>query len=374
MTEIIIWVFAISIVSIYSIFIGSFNISWCLLKKEDGEILKTLPIISIIIAAKNEERNIGKCLESIVKQDYPTESFEVIIINDHSTDNSVEIINDFIQKTSINNIKLINSDDNSFGKKSALGQGIKNAVGELIITTDADCTMGVSWLSTIAAFYVKKSADIILGPVCVNPGNGFFSKIQSLEFMSLIGITGGSAGMNSSVMANGANLSFKKSLFNETGGYKFGEKYASGDDMFFIQQVKKNKTKTIRFIKDINATVYTNSQTSISGFFHQRARWAGKLVGYNDLLTIILAISVFLINISLVVGTALLFIEKEHILLPLLLVAAMKFIVDFPVLWSTTHFFKLKKLLWLFPITFLIYPFYVTIAVVLGITTKPKWK
>ncbi|MBS4014275.1 MAG: glycosyltransferase [Bacteroidetes bacterium] len=374
MTTIILYALVIFIASIYCGFIAVYTLSWILLPNYRKSKTTSYPIISIIIAAKNEEDNISKCLDCLIKQEYPADKFEVIIVNDHSTDKTKDIVNDFIKRYKSHSIILINNKEDKSGKKSAITEGIANCKGELIVTSDADCIMGTKWLSSISDIYVSTSPDMILGPVCITPGKTIFSKLQSLEFMSLAGITGGSAALNNPIMANGANLAFKKTVFENHGGYKIGSDYASGDDIFLLQQIKMRENKKIIFLKSSEAIVYTKPQSSLSGFFRQRARWAGKAKGYHDITAQILALIVFLLNILILLGCVGLIFNQEVFALPLIILTATKFIIDFPIIALFAKFLGYTKLLFLYPITSILYPVYILITGLLSFTGKNSWR
>ena len=168
----------------YSVLIIYYRRSWLQVKVFDAVpagLLEDTPFITVIIAARNEEKNIGNCIESIIKQTYPANLFEVIIVDDHSIDSTAAIANSFNQ----NNIRVINLNDftgnknlNSY-KKKAVETAIGFAKGNLIVTTDADCVVQPQWLHAIASYYEKTAAVFIAAPVVYNdplPDDSFFKK------------------------------------------------------------------------------------------------------------------------------------------------------------------------------------------------------
>ncbi|RZL16959.1 MAG: glycosyltransferase, partial [Pedobacter sp.] len=136
--------------------------------------------VSVIIAARNEEKNIKRTLDAILGQNYDPGLYEVIVINDHSTDDTAAIVNRYQDKR----IQLIDLEgiiiENSY-KKAAIQLAIGKASGTLIITTDADCTMGKNWLSTIVSLYEKEDLVMISSPVAYYEEKGIFERLQSLE-------------------------------------------------------------------------------------------------------------------------------------------------------------------------------------------------
>src|SRR6185312_780563 len=185
--------------------------------------------ISIVIPARNEEKNIGLCIHSIISQTFPSNNFEIIVVNDHSTDNTTNIVLSFKQE----NIHLINLEDftkgqvlNSYKKKS-IETAMQFAKGELIVTTDADCVAPEKWLETLATFYKEKSPVFVALPVVFkNTSNSdsflkrLFKNFQSLDFMMLQGITGASVYKKFHSMCNGANLAYQKKVFYEVNGFE----------------------------------------------------------------------------------------------------------------------------------------------------------
>jgi len=162
--------------------------------------------ISVIVAARNEEKNIGKLITAIQKQNYPSSLFELIIVDDHSTDKTADIIKPYLNDQ-IHLIPLRLADKATIAfKKAAIDIGIKNSKGDLIITTDADCNMSENWLSTIAGFYELHHPKMIVMPVVIKNNHSFLGRFQTLDFMSLQGITGAAVHKKIHGMCNGANL------------------------------------------------------------------------------------------------------------------------------------------------------------------------
>ena len=177
--------------------------------------------ISVIIPARNEEENITACLDSVCSQSYPKELYEVLVVDDHSTDNTAAIIKNY----SGQNVKLISLKDfvsdtlNSY-KKKAIEIAIRQSSGELIVTTDADCIVPKNWLQTIAAFYEEQQPEFIAAPVSINCGFRFIEMFQALDFATLQGITGASVYKKMHSMCNGANFAYEKNAFHEVDGFK----------------------------------------------------------------------------------------------------------------------------------------------------------
>ncbi|MCB2221333.1 MAG: glycosyltransferase [Bacteroidetes bacterium] len=330
---------------------------------------------SIIIPARNEEDNIGLLLEDLAIQDAPNDTFEIIIADDNSSDNTVMIVEAFIKAHAGLNIRLIrirNQKQVQTFKKHAISTAIADSTGDLIITTDADCRVNPGWLSGMMQFYQENKPKMILAPVAFHHEKSLFEKMQSLEFLSLIAITGGAIRMGNPVMCNGANLAYEKKAFYETGGFD-QDSFTSGDDVFLLLKMKKKYgSRSIRFLKYFNSIVYTKAQKTLKSFYHQRTRWASKNKGY-DLRILLVSFSVYMVNLLLVVGF---FYSLCHpgFWKPFLIATLLKAMIDIPILIGITTFVKQTKILLYGIPLILFYPIYIVFIGAMGIVATYQWK
>lgn len=361
------------IAGFYIVCIAAFTVGLYNLKERFDSVEKILKTkVSVLIAARNEENNIENLLLSLYKQTFPKEFFEVIIIDDHSEDNTKKIINTFIDNNKDFNIKVYTSD--GIGKKAAISQALHKAENELIIVTDADCILNPSWIESIVAYYQKSNSKMILAPVLLTPSNTLFEKMQVLEHLSLIGSTAGSAAIGFPVMCNGANMAYEREAALEVEKQRHDFDIPSGDDMFLLEQFVKNYgSKNVKFLLNKSAIVKTQTCKTIKDFFRQRRRWVSKTKAYTNWKIITTALIVFFFNVSIIS----LFISAFFI--PALwslyiLFTLLKYLVDLPLLKNITNFMNQKDLIkWAFPLEF-IYPFYVTFTAISGILINVKWK
>lgn len=360
----------ITVSGAYTLMILSFLMGWLKLKpfKKDSAIPQTQ--VSVIIPARNEEQNISAVIENIIAQDYPTDQYEIIIIDDHSTDATYSIVQKYAEAHST--IFTHQLSGKYVGKKSAIKEAIKHAKGSLIVTTDADCEVGSRWLSTIVEFYETYQPKFIIAPVLMHNENTFFQKMQSLEFFSLIASGAGAAGINRPIMCNGANLAYEKEAFLDYAD-ALNQNYASGDDVLFMLKIKKENKKDIRFLKSYDAAVFTKAQTSLKTFIQQRKRWTSKSRGYNDFDTLSMAFGVFITNLLLLILFIGLFINHD-LSRPFAFLFMTKTAVDFLFLGITSAFFKKQNLLKLFLPLQLVYFFYVSFMAIYGNIGSFKWK
>ena len=331
--------------------------------------------ISIIIPARNEEKNIVNCVVSVCEQDYPVDLFEVIVVDDHSADNTAEIVKRLANIYPHLRYLALKVDDETIVayKKKAIETGIKAAKGKLIITTDADCVAPANWLKNIAAFYENKQAAFIAAPVTLYPQNSFVKIFQSLDFLSLQGITGASVFADFHTMCNGANLAYEKKVFEEVNGFAGVDAIASGDDMLLMYKIYKRYPGKVHYLKSKEAIVKTLAAESWKAFFNQRIRWASKAGKYDDKRIFWVLLLVYLFNLGFaVIFTACFFIADLWIYLISILL--LKTLYELFFLVPVAKFFGKEKLLWWFPLMQPFHILYTIIAGLLGSITTYEWK
>ncbi len=361
---------------IYAILITAITVGWWRLKVFGSSQTPHFVKVSAVIAARNEAGNISALLKSLMNQNYPSENFEIIIVDDHSTDTTSLRVEEFIsQNKGVHKLKLITlSGDAGSGKKAALSAGINESVGELIVITDADCTAGNAWILTLAAAYQKNKPQMILGPVRMTGDGSFFTKFQSLEFMSLISSAAGSCNAGFPILANGANIAFTRQAYESCGGFTGNMQYPSGDDMFLMMSIKKKfGAHSIQFLRSTDAIVKTPATKGLQAFIQQRMRWVSKSRGYTDPILIATSITVFLANTLLVVTAAAAFFFPEYGRLFLILYG-LKLLVDLPLMLSYSRFERSRSLLWLYPLLELLNAVYTLGIGIAGNVGKYEWK
>ncbi|MCS6968724.1 MAG: glycosyltransferase [Cytophagales bacterium] len=228
--------------------------------------------VSIIVAMRNEEKNIGNLLTCLMHQQF-TGQMEVILVDDASEDSSVAVANSF---TAIFPCPLVVIPSEGVGKKAAIATGVRHARFPLILTTDADCQMGCHWVETMVDALEQSGVKLITGIVAIEPTRDWLARFQAIETAALLGSTAAFIAWNMPIMGNGANMGYWKEVFEQTGGYASSAEIASGDDEFLIQQVHNHFRGSIKFVKHPEAIVLTSPQSSWQAVFMQRKRWAAK--------------------------------------------------------------------------------------------------
>jgi len=332
----------------------------------------TGPRITVIIPVRNEEDNIGRLLDDLDRQTY--RSFEVIVADDASVDGTRDRVQAYASAASFP-LRLLSLIDNGSAspKKRAIRQSIEQATGELIMTTDGDCRVGPDWLAAYAAFYEQTRAKMLFGPVTFTTDARLFDSLQTVEFSSLIGSGACTLALGQPTMCNGANLCYEKQVFYEVGGFAGVDHLASGDDEFLMHKIAARYAKGVRFLKSQAAIVQTNPHRSWWAFYNQRKRWASKWQAYNSLIPTLLAVCVFIWNVTpvvAVIGWLLNFLNANTTLL----VVGLKVVTEFLFLREVLVFLQKRRSVLYIPLTQLVYPFYV---VFFGLAAQGKgyrWK
>ena len=321
--------------------------------------------VSIIIAARNEEANLSDCLESVANQTYPTSLYEIIVMNDGSTDGTETICNDFAKLYP--HIKSIQVKDDAIirGKANALAQGIEAAIGEIILITDADCTVPNTWVEQTAKRYDSKVG--LIGGFTLQKAATPFEGMQSLDWTFILGMAAATAGLGYPLGSIGNNLSFRKSAYNQIGGYR-KLKFSVTEDYTVVQAIVGLNKWNYLYPIDLNHLVESKSCPNFRSLIRQKHRW-GK--GGLDMKPAGLAIMVigFLMHLSPFV------ILFWNGVLQTAIALTVKFIADYIFLYKILQRIDRKEdLRWFywFEIYFIIYVLLLPFLVFFG--GKVKWK
>ncbi len=328
--------------------------------------------VSIIIAARNEEGKLEKTIVDILNQRYPKSLLQLIVVDDHSTDRTAAIVrtfaNDGVQLLSLNEDRPLNS-----YKKKAIAEAIKIATGELIVTTDADCRMGPFWLNSIANFYKQYGFKMISSPVAFFEEKNAFEEMQTLEFLYLIGLGAATIGQKAPSTCNGANLAYRKDVFNEVNGFYGIDDLASGDDELLLHKVAAAYPKGIGFCKSKDAMVYTHAKPNLQSFIRQRKRWASKSTRYKNKGIVALGVSLWLFNALFLINAVCGFFNPVYFWLAALSLSG-KFLAELYFLIPMCRFAGRERLLWYQPLLTVLHIFYFVYIGLAGNSGKYRWK
>ena len=359
----------ISLLVLYSILILFYRAGWLELKPFSQTDLESSIKITVLIPARNEEENIGKLLSSLEKQTYSPHLFEVIVVDDHSKDNTAAVVNGY---SFVKLIKLEFDNINSY-KKKAIETGIAAASGDLIVTTDADCIVPGNWLKTIASFKEKTNTVFIAAPVVVENESNLLQTFQALDFLVLQGITAASIQKRFHNMCNGANLAYEKKVFFEVNGFTGIDHIASGDDMLLMQKIAQRFPGKVSYLLSRDVIVTTQPAKTWKEFFSQRIRWASKATDYNDVKIFSTLFLVYFFNCALLA----LFISgfwMYFLWLGLVGILILKTIIELTFIYPIAKFYNKQNLIKWFPFFQPIHILYTVIAGWLGVFGSFEWK
>jgi len=229
------------------------------------------PLVSLIIPFRNEEENFQKTLDSVKELSVA----EIIFCNDHSEDDSVDIIEHYIRQYNLGHWRLITN--SGHGKKAAITTAIGYSRYEIILTTDADCFMTNRGLNHLLSFFQNIDIQMVCGPVMVTAGDSFLEKYQIAEWASISLVTNYFFRIKRPLMCSAANMAYRKAAFLAVEGYRNNELISSGDDEFLLKKIARKFTSdSIKYINHPEAIVKTLPTVDFGTYISQRARWAGK--------------------------------------------------------------------------------------------------
>lgn len=347
------------------------------ISKKHSQQNKFEPTVSLIIAFRNEENTILHLLDSLLIQNYPLDKMEIILVDDSSNDKSLEQCRLFNKKHPELNIKLLELDKEkpgAQGKKEALGIAYNFAKGDYILLTDADCFLPKNNIKTRVLAFNNKHTKMVCAAVLFEDKKNIFTQAQALESLSLIATTAATTAAMLPILSNGANLAFERQAFLELPRNAMLNEEDSGDDVFLLHSFKKQfGAKSITFEFDPDAAVFTSAQADLKAFINQRIRWVSKSKSYKDAWTIMISFWVLSMNLTLVV-LACASIFYSAFIAALVILFALKFIVDFLLLSIAAHWYQQKKLLWVYPVLQLFYPIFIVCSALIGPFLNYKWK
>lgn len=245
-------------------------------KNINSEIIEP---VSIVICAKNEAKNLEEFLPKILEQDYPT--YEVIVVNDCSTDNTEDVLNSFKEKYSHLRTTFLKEQERfTHGKKLALTVGIKAAQFEWLLLTDADCVpVSDQWIKTMARNFIQKKS-IVIGYGGFFTTKGFFNKILRCETVFIALLYFSAARIKIPYMGVGRNLAYRKSLFFTNKGFASHAKLLSGDDDLFVNETATSNNVEI----ETHPNSFTRSypKKKISEWIDQKRRHLTTFYRYKS--------------------------------------------------------------------------------------------
>lgn len=334
--------------------------------------------VSVVVAARDEERNIGSCLEALLNQTYPREKYEIIIVDDQSTDNTSRIVESYVRSHS--NLTLLRAGEpegTRAQKKYALSLGIGKSCGEIVMTTDADCVVAPAWIEGMVSYFEPEVGLVVGFSQIGSPQEELtlFERVQAIDFLSLMSAAAGTIGGNIPWAASAQNLAYRREVFDQVGGFgKVGHR-ASGDDVLLLQLVVKETDWKVRFSISEETFVTTRPEKTVGALLNQRRRWASNStyqLKLNKGFFAFLA-ATFALNLLLCITVPLSLFVQSLSLAPWLSLLA-KATIDFAVISKGARLFRRQDLLLYFPIWEILHVPYIVLAGLLGVTGSFTWK
>jgi cellulose synthase/poly-beta-1,6-N-acetylglucosamine synthase-like glycosyltransferase len=340
------------------------------IKKENASFDSVInSTVSIVVAFRNEAANLGNLIHDLSSLDVDGVVVDVLFVNDHSEDDWGK----FRQMIDLQpNWRVIDLGSDLSGKKAAISVGIKQAEGDIILITDADCRVPKPWLKGMISRF-DENTGFVAGAVKYQNNDSIFASIQSLEFGGLILAGAGLIGVGEPIICSAASMAFKRKLFNEVEGYSSNKALSSGDDEFLMRSISRLGYR-VRYLLDGEAIVTTNPSKKLSGFVEQRSRWASKGLFYEDLILILKLVLIFIFYLSFIFSPAIVWFLGCNGVYFLLLSLLLKGITEYFVLIEGKGLFYKNVNLFVFIVAELLHIPYIVFATLSGALGGFVWK
>ncbi|MBF0430274.1 MAG: glycosyltransferase [Fibrobacteria bacterium] len=331
------------------------------------------PFISIIVPLRNEGKGAQATLDALAVQDYKGE-WEVICVNDRSTDKTGAILKQMAKVDNHFKIIEIGQDEPhvTSPKKRALQRGFDNASGEIFITTDGDCVPQPGWLTSMAKNFTAP-IGIVQGSKRIARADNLLTKFQEIETLAYVSVEAASFALGKPMLASAPSLAYRRTLYEEAGGFDGMEHLVSGDDDMLVHKMQQSGNYEVRYNVDPEACVRTQPANTWKEMLLQRARWASNGLHYESRWFVLFLICLFSYYVMVVAGPFLVItglLRWELFVFSL----AVKFILDHIFVFRITKkLFGRRALLNLWWAEFLHYPI-IVFSVITGHLGLYKWK
>ena len=356
-----------------------------------------LPSVTVVIPARDEEGTIGPCVDSVLACDYPHGKLEVIVVDDDSADLTPDVVRARMahapalalageelpedargEAEGDGRLRLVRIPENRrrarAHKKRAIEKAVVHARGDLILTTDADCTVAPGWVRALAAQFEGPEVAFVSGPVTyeVLPSDGLFVRLQALDFFGTMACAAGAIGIRRPHLANGACVGYRRETFGALGGFSGIDHVTSGDDELLLQKIAYTTPLDVRFCADPGALVTTAPVRTLRAFVHQRKRWASKSLNYPAGLQRMLLV---LVAFFFALTATLVAVPFVPALFPWLLGAlGLKALGELPVLVPAARRFGQTHLAWAYPLHLIVHAPHSLFVGVFGPLGGFEWK
>ncbi|MGH7596908.1 MAG: glycosyltransferase [bacterium] len=333
----------------------------------------TLPTVSLIVCAKNEEHRLPQLLSALVQQKYPADKLEVCFVDDRSSDRTGEIIEEFAAlRSNVIHLRLEDTAPGFAPKKRAIAMAIRHTTGEIILLTDADSTPGPRWVQEMVAAFAP-NVVMVCGYSPYAPRDSLWQKILALEYFSHAAIAAGGIGTGRPLTCTGSNMAYRREAYLRIGGFDGIAHWISGDDDLLLRKIHGAGIGKISYAAHPSAHAPVRPPRSWREFKSQRTRYASKSLHYEPSFTLALAL-VYLLNLLICAGLLSAIVGWWKFFVLALTIAILKAAGEYLYLRRTAKLFDEDQLLPVFPLAALLHPFYVVLFATLGQFAKFSWR
>ena len=340
------------------------------------------PFVSVVVAARDEAGVVESCLEALSAQSYPSGRYEVILVDDGSSDGTGDLARTAARRLQKEGPRMRVLDGRArYGsagsKKAALALGIAESDAELILTTDADCRVPRTWVAAMAGAFATDVGAVVGFSQIGRAGSlkGVLARWEALDFLHLMTAAAGSCSLGHPMAATGQSFGFRRAAYDGVGGYASILHRVSGDDVLLLQLIRRAGRWRVAFCDDPGSRVVHPPSSGLGGFVSQRLRWASNAPCQARLDPAFFAciLGTFGLSLGLTVSPLLwaadvlspayaggLWLAKAGAEFGLALIGAMRF--------------GRRDLLRVFPLWVLLHPVYTAVVGVLGSLGLFRWK
>jgi 1,2-diacylglycerol 3-beta-glucosyltransferase len=333
--------------------------------ENDNVALTTYPLCTVLVCARDEEKNIGACVESLHNLDYPKERLQVLVVDDKSTDRTPQILEEW--KARMPNLEVLRTGEeimNMRGKVNALTQGMDAARGEFVMITDADSQVRPKWVKEYLKFY-REDTGMVASITLLNV-KYFLDGIQSIDWSYALGITMAGTNLNIPLSVIGNNISVRRQAYEDVGGYR-KIPFSVTEDYALFHAIWNQKPWKVRFPMHYDLTVMSEPTPNFRTWWRQKHRWVKggqSLEALGYLIFILAALS----NLAMIAAP---------FLLPLpvaLAVIGVKWFADLLMILPVVSVTRTQYLLKWFPIYELYLALFIFSIPIMLMQKNVKWK
>jgi len=332
------------------------------------------PSVTVVIAARNEERNLPALFASLASQTYPEALTEIILINDRSEDNTGPLMQQFSKtRTNVSCIEISCSDLQTSPKKYAIEQAIALAENEIILTTDADCTHSPNWIKSMMSCFSEDISMVLGYAPYLTTGrfNTLFHKLLAFDYLAMGTISLAGIASGYPVTSFGGNLAYRKAEFIKLGGFGEANRFISGDDDLLVHRFNNSARGRITFNNQADSAAFNPPPVNLKKFIRQRLRFSSKHLAYPAELLFGMGL-VYIFNLLLIAGLIYSIFNPAAFILTAAMLA-LKTAVDLRLLKKGTTLLHERNFLHLYPLAMIPHLFYVVLIPLFAQIKPQRW-